>query len=100
MTTQFIIDKIQFKRGTTAQRMAIMLDVGEPFFDETEGAAYTGDGVTLGGIPSAGAGGGISQAAADARYIKTTQINAPNGVAGLDADGQLTAGLPWTSTNW
>lgn len=85
MTTQFIIDKIQFKRGSTAQRMAIVLDAGEPFFDETLEAEYVGNGVTLGGVPSAGVGGGISQAAADARYIKQSQINVADGVAGLDA---------------
>lgn len=89
MTTQFIIDKIQFKRGTTAQRIALVLDAGEPFFDETEGAAYVGDGVTLGGVPSAGAGGGISQAAADSRYIQQSQINAANGVAGLDTGSTI-----------
>ncbi len=83
--TQIIIDKIQFKRGTTAQRMTLVLDKGEPFYDETEQAEYIGDGVTLGGNPSAGTSGGISLAAADARYIQQSQINAANGVAGLDA---------------
>lgn len=32
-----------------------------------------------------GAAGGISQSAADARYVQKTQVNAASGVAGLDA---------------
>lgn len=38
-----------------------------------------------------GGSGGISQAAADVRYIKQTAINTANGVAGLDADGLISA---------
>lgn len=77
-------------RGATAQRMAIVLDVGEPFFDETLEAEYVGNGTTPGGVPSAGVGSGITQAAADARYVRLSQVNAANGVAGLDANSFLT----------
>jgi len=103
VTTQFVIDKIQFKRGTTAQRMAIVLDVGEPFFDETLEAEYVGNGTTPGGVPSSGVGSGITQAAADARYVKLSQINAASGVAGLDAgatirqDAMPMPSIPFTS---
>lgn len=77
------IDFIQFRIGPPEKRAAYVLANGEPGWDGQ--ALYVGDGVTPGGIPAAGVGGGISQAAADARYIKQTAINAANGVAGLDA---------------
>lgn len=35
-------------------------------------------------------GSGITQGQADARYVKLSQINAANGVAGLDANSFLT----------
>lgn len=87
--TQIIIDKIQFKRGSTASRIALVLDVGEPFYDEDLAAEYIGDGVTLGGNPSGGDAAGITLGAADARYVKLSQINAAGGVAGLDANTLL-----------
>lgn len=78
------IDLIQFRRGTTQKRQAYVLADGEPGWDGD--ALYIGDGVTPGGLPAAGAGGGLTQSVADARYVKLSQINAANGVAGLDAN--------------
>lgn len=78
------IDLIQFRRGTIAKREAYVLKDGEPGWDGD--ALYVGDGVTPGGKPAAGAGGGLTQSVADGRYVKLAQINAANGVAGLDAN--------------
>lgn len=77
------IDLIQVRRGTSSQRLTYVLKDGEPGWDGD--ALYVGDGVTPGGLPAAGAGGGLTQSVADARYVKLAQINAANGVAGLDA---------------
>jgi hypothetical protein len=77
------IDFIQFRHGTPTKRAAYVLGVGEPGWDGD--ALYVGDGVTPGGLPAAGAGGGLTQSVADGRYIKQSQINAANGVAGLSS---------------
>lgn len=82
---QIVVDKVQFKRGTTAERMALVLDDAEPIKDQDTGELYIGDGVTPGGNPVGGSSGGISLATADARYVQQSQINAAGGVAGLDA---------------
>lgn len=66
------IDLIQVRRGTPTQRSTYVLKDGEPGWDGD--ALYIGDGVTAGGLPAAGAGGGLTQSVADARYIKLTQI--------------------------
>lgn len=47
-----LLGKIQVRRGTTAERLAVVLDSGEPAWDLDEKRFYTGDGVTPGGIPS------------------------------------------------
>lgn len=77
------IDLIQVRRGTPSQRSTYVLKDGEPGWDGD--ALYVGDGITPGGLPAAGAGGGLTQSVADARYIKQSQINAANGVAGLSS---------------
>lgn len=46
-----LLGKIQIRRGTTAQRLNVVFDNGEPAWDETEQQLYIGDGETLGGIP-------------------------------------------------
>ena len=95
--TQIIIDKIQFKRGPTSARMALVLDLAEPFYDETEQAEYIGDGVTVGGNPSAGLSGGISQGAADSRYVKIVDIGDLRGADGKDGQIRFTGhGVPGT----
>jgi hypothetical protein len=81
------LELIQFRRGTSAKRANYVLADGEPGWDGD--ALYVGDGVTPGGLPAAGAGGGLTQSVADARYVKLSQINAANGVAGLDATSLL-----------
>ena len=81
------IDLIQFRRGSTQKRATYVLADGEPGWDGD--ALYIGDGVTPGGLPAVGAGGGLTQSVADARYVKLSQINAANGVAGLDAGSLL-----------
>lgn len=78
------IDLIQFRRGTPAKRADYVLADGEPGWDGD--ALYIGDGETPGGVPAAGAGGGLTQATADARYVRLSQIDAANGVAGLSAE--------------
>ena len=42
--------KIQFRRGTTAQRTAVTLDSGEPGWDTDTNRLYVGDGTTPGGV--------------------------------------------------
>jgi len=64
------IDLIQFRSGTPAKRANKVLLLGEPGWDGD--ALYVGDGVTPGGLPAAGAGGGLTQSVADARYVKIT----------------------------
>src|SRR5574337_394253 len=66
------IDFIQFRLGPPEKRVAYVLANGEPGWDGQ--ALYIGDGVTPGGLPAAGAGGGLTQSVADARYVKLTQI--------------------------
>lgn len=46
--------KIQFRRGSTAEREAVTLDSGEPGWDTDTKQLYVGDGVTAGGIPVVG----------------------------------------------
>lgn len=50
-----LLGSIQVARGTTAQRTAVTLLLGELCYDTTLGAVYIGDGSTAGGIPVAGA---------------------------------------------
>lgn len=84
-----VVDKIQFKRKPTAERMATVLDDAEPIKDQDTGELYIGDGVTPGGNPVGGSSGGISLATADARYVQQSQVNAAGGVAGLDAGAAI-----------
>jgi hypothetical protein len=44
-------NKIQLKRGTSIQRVAVVLDSGEPGWDTDKKALYVGDGSTPGGVP-------------------------------------------------
>jgi hypothetical protein len=44
-------DTIQFKRGTTAARVAVTPAIGEPIWDKDKKCLFVGDGATLGGIP-------------------------------------------------
>lgn len=43
--------KIQLRRGTTAERTAVVLDSGEPGWDTQTKRMYVGDGTTAGGLP-------------------------------------------------
>ncbi len=43
--------KIQLRRGTTAERTAVVLDSGEPGWDTQTKRLYVGDGTTAGGVP-------------------------------------------------
>lgn len=54
---------IQVRRGTTAERTAVVLDSGEPGWDTTQKKLYVGDGTTAGGI----AVGSISEAPEDGK---------------------------------
>jgi hypothetical protein len=45
-------NKIQFRRGTTTQRTAVVLDSGEPGWDTDQKRLYVGDGITAGGVPA------------------------------------------------
>lgn len=42
---------LEHRRGTTTERVAIILTAAEFFFDETTKILYIGDGVTVGGLP-------------------------------------------------
>jgi len=50
-----LLGSIQVARGTTAQRTAVTMLIGEFCYDTDLGAVYIGDGTTAGGIPVAGA---------------------------------------------
>jgi hypothetical protein len=76
------IDFIQFRYGPPTKRAVYVLDVGEPGWDGD--ALYVGDGVTPGGLPAAGAGGGLTQSVADGRYATLAQ--------GAKADSALQPG--------
>lgn len=54
-----LLGSIQMARGTTAERTAVTLLIGEICFDTTLSTAYIGDGTTAGGIPIAAAGSAI-----------------------------------------
>lgn len=45
-----LLGKLKVRRGTSAERMAIILDDGEPAWDVDLEQFFVGDGVTLGGI--------------------------------------------------
>lgn len=81
--------KIQLRNDTAANWTAAnpVLATGE-FGAENDTALFKkGDGATAwNDLPYANNGTGLSQGAADARYVKLAQINAANGVAGLDAN--------------
>lgn|SRR5574337_930 len=51
-----LLGSIQVARGTTTQRTAVTMLVGELCFDTTLGTLYVGDGTTAGGVPASGAG--------------------------------------------
>jgi hypothetical protein len=49
--------KIQFRRGTSGERVSTIFDQGEPAWDVTTKTLYIGDGATAGGISMSGQGG-------------------------------------------
>jgi hypothetical protein len=86
------IDFIQFRYGTPTLRQAYVLGVGEPGWDGD--ALYVGDGVTPGGLPAAGAGGGLTQSVADGRYATLAQgAKADTALQGLTAGTNITLDL-------
>lgn len=46
-----LLGKIQVRRGTTAERLSVVLDNGEPAWDTDSKEFFLGDGVTPGGVP-------------------------------------------------
>jgi hypothetical protein len=54
--------RFKFLRGTTAQRLAIVLLEAEVIYDKTLAALYYGDGVTAGGLPFTAVSAQVSQA--------------------------------------
>lgn len=54
-----LLGSIQVARGTTSERTAVTLLVGEICFDTTLATAFIGDGTTAGGIPIAAAGAAV-----------------------------------------
>ena len=48
----YLLGKLQVRRGTSAERMAVIFDNGEPVYDIEEEEIYIGDGATFGGIPA------------------------------------------------
>lgn len=81
--------KIQLRHDIAANWTAAnpVLAAGE-FGAENDTTLFKkGDGVTAwNDLAYANNGTGLSQTVADARYVKLSQINAANGVAGLDAN--------------
>lgn len=80
-----LLGSIQVARGTTAQRTAVTMLIGELCFDTTLNTLYVGDGVTAGGIPVSGASSvtsvnGIAPVAGNVSLIST---NIPDPVTAL-----------------
>lgn len=89
------LELIQFRRGTPAKRSDYVLADGEPGWDGD--ALYIGDGVTKGGKPAGGSGGGLTQSVADARYVKQSDIGDLKGADGKDGQIRFTGhGAPGT----
>jgi hypothetical protein len=82
--------------------MAITPDDAEPVLDQTTGELYLGDGTTVGGVLVAGSGGGgISQSAADARYLqKTNAATVATSGAYADLSGTPTIPAAQVSADW
>ena len=49
--SNFLLGLLQFRRGTTAERLTVVFEEAEPVFDLTLKEFFIGDGVTLGGVP-------------------------------------------------
>lgn len=83
--------KIQVRRGTTAQRVAVTLDSGEPGWDTDTKQLYIGDGTTAGGVPLAvGTGDVVGPASSTSNHVALF-----DGTTGklLKDGGALPAGL-------
>lgn len=81
--------KIQLRHDTAANWTSAnpTLAAGEFGAEDDTLLFKKGDGVAAwNDLAYANNGTGLSQEAADARYVKLSQINAANGVAGLDAN--------------
>lgn len=70
-----LLGKFKVARGTTADRVAIVLEVGELCFDTNLNICFIGDGVTLGGIPAiAGQLAGINDQTGTAYTLALSDI--------------------------
>ena len=49
---EYLLGLIQLRRGTTAERLQVVFEAGEPVIDLDEEEIYIGDGETLGGVPA------------------------------------------------
>lgn len=81
--------KIQLRHDTASNWVAAnpVLDRGEFGAEDDTLLFKKGDGVsTWNALAYVNNGSGITQSAADARYIRQSQINAPNGVPSIDAE--------------
>lgn len=83
-------EKIQFRRGPTADREAVVLDLGEPGFDTDLEQVFVGDGVTPGGLPV----GGIPDAPSDGTgYVRkdgawAAESGGGSGIPDAPSDGK------------
>lgn len=89
--------KIQLRHDVAANWTSAnpTLSKGEFGVEDDTGLFKIGDGATPWNelaYSASGSGGGLTQSVADARYVKLSQINQNNGVAGLDAAAALDGG--------
>lgn len=84
-----LLGSIQVARGTTAERTAVTLLIGEICFDTTLATAFIGDGTTAGGIPIAAAGtatwGTITGTLASQTDLATALLNAQSQLVGINS---------------
>lgn len=89
--------KIQLRRGTDAQRLTKVFDVGEPVFTTDTKMLYIGDGSTTGGVP-AGADTASIEARLDAlEYVAPDVYSLANSVGTVEIGSTVASvNLTWS----
>lgn len=84
MSVEVTVDDILVTGASTAARMAIIPVSRRLIWDMEQPALYVGDGVTVGGVPATGQGGGIT----DLSFLSTAHGSiSGETVAAIDANG-------------